>query len=184
MSKFNYQDELKRMVINKQLVEVHFRRDDEGLTAYLFFLNDEYLLFGEISKDATFHGTSICLSREVESIQTETKFIKELNKTIKNNNLHEEAWECIKGLKKPSFKDFLSLFQGSKTLLSIKTVDGAIFTGRVFALDDGVVVLDEYFLEDDERFSRTYIRQSLINSITVGGTWLEMNTKALKEKNL
>lgn len=184
MNNFNYQDELKKMVVNKQLVDIHFRGDDEGLIAYLFFLNEEYFMFGEVSKDATFAGTSICLTRELECIQTETRFIKELHKQIKNNELHEQAWDCIKEVKKISFKDFLSTFQGSKTLLSIKTVDGVVLTGRVFANDNEVVVLDEYYLEEDMRFSRTYINLSLINSITVGGTWLKINSESLKEKNL
>lgn len=180
MKTFNYKKDLKKLAKEKTLFEFCFRGSDERALGFLFSINDEYLVFGKISKDATFLGTTVCLSRELESLHTDTKLLQVFSSRQEIEQLAEEAFLCIKDAKEASFTGFLSAFQGTDTLVCLETVDKTAFTGKVVAHDDEVLVLDEYYLEDATRFSRMYIFLSLIDSITVGGTWLKINADALK----
>lgn len=180
MSNFNYQDELKRLIKNKELIEVDIRDDDERRTSYLFSINDEYLVFARVTNDATLGGVTICLTRDLGAIQTETRFCKALAANIKGNSLYDEALQYIQQVRQMNFRGFISAFKGSRTLLDIQTIEGS-FAGRVIDFDDDILVLDEYYVEEGLKASRTYLNQSSITSITVGSSWLKVVSSALPD---
>jgi hypothetical protein len=184
MKKFNYKDELKKMITTKQLVEVNLRGDGAHAVAYIMDASDEYLTFARISNEAVLQGVMICLTRDLESIQIETKFISELAKDIKDDSLHQEAAKILKDVKKFSFKGIASAFEGTETLIEVTTVDKDNFSGKVIALDDDALLLDEYYPQDHGRFARTYLNPSVFRCITVGGTWLKITSRSIADKNL
>ncbi len=179
MKKFNYKDELKKFIDSKQLVEVNFRGDKEHAVAYIMDANDEYLTFARISNDASLQGVIICLTRDLESIQVETKFIDELSKDIGDDSLHNEALKALENVKKFSFEGIVSAFVGTETLIEVTTVDNDNYSGKVIALDATAMVLDEYYPQDPGRFARTYLNPSLLLRVTVGGTWLKITSRSL-----
>jgi len=184
MKKFNYKDELKKMIDGKQLVEVNFRGDTEHAVAYIMDVNDDYLTFARISNDATLQGVIICLTRDLESIQVETNFINELSKYVADDSIHGEALEILEKVREFSFEGIISAFEGTETLIEVTTVDNDNFSGKVIALDDTALVLDEYYPQDHGRFARTYLNPSLFLRVTVGGTWLKIISRSIADKNL
>ena len=184
MKKFDYQDELKKIIDTKQLVEVNLRGDTEHAVAYIIDINDEYLTFARIGNDATLQGVIICLTNNLESIQVETNFINELSKDIRDDSLHTEALKIIEGVKKFSFKGVVSTFEGTETLIEVTTVDNENYSGKVIALDDRAMVFDEYYPQDHGRFARTYLNPSLFSRVTIGGTWLKIISRSVADKNL
>ncbi len=184
MNTFNYNDELQKMITSKQLVEFNLHGDTEHSVSYILNANDEYVTFAKITNDATLQGVIICLTSSLESIQIETRFIGELVKDIQDDSVHQEAVNILKDVKTFSFEGISSAFAGTDTMLEVTTEDNVNFTGKVIALDDTALVLDEYYSQDDGRFARTYLNPSQISRITVGGTWLKIITRSVADKNL
>lgn len=181
MSTFSYIDELKKIITTKQLVEVNVHGDGEHLVAYLLAANEEYLLFSQVTNDATFGGTTLRLTRDIESIQVETQFIKELSKDIDDDSLYQQAMKSIHGLKELSFEGIAELFEDSDTIISIKTVNDTLIAGKVIAHDDDILVIDEYYLQERERVARTYLNPSQIQYITIGSAWLQITQRAITD---
>lgn len=180
MNKFSYQNALKEIIDNRQLVEINVRDDDERSTAYLLDINDEYLVFARVTNDATLGGVTICLVSDLESIQTQTRFAEALSTLVKSDSLLKEAQQYLKSVKKTSFKDFVSAFKDDQALVDVKTIDSA-FTGRIIDFDNQILVLDEFYIEESVSFARTYLNPSTITSITVGGSWLNVVSRSLSE---
>jgi hypothetical protein len=183
MKKFNYRDELKKIIASKQLVEVNFRHDSEHAVSYILNANDEYLTFARISNSATLQGVITCLTRDLESIQVGTTFITELSKDIQDDSLHTEASKLLENVKKFSFEGIVSAFEGTDTIIEVTTVDNDNFSGKVIALDDRAMVLDEYYPQDPGRFARTYLNPSLLLRVTVGGPWLKIISRSITNTN-
>ncbi|MDQ3008642.1 MAG: hypothetical protein M3Q81_03525 [bacterium] len=70
-------------------------------------------------------------------------------------------------------------FEGTETLIEVTTVDNANRSGKVIAMDDTIIALDEHYPQDPGRFARTYIYPSQILCITVGGTWLNIIARSI-----
>ncbi len=183
MKKFNYKDELNRIISSKQLVEVNFRGDGEHAVAYLMGANDEYITFARINNDANLQGVITCLSRDLESIQLETNFIYELSKFINGDTLYKEAASILKDVKKFSFEGIVSAFVDTQMPIEVTTVDNDNFSGRVVGFDEMAMVIDEYYPQDHGRFARTYLNPSLIRCITVGGAWLKIISRSIEDKS-
>jgi hypothetical protein len=185
MKNFDFQTDLKRVIDSKLLVEINLGLGGNlnHVVAYIINANDDYLTFARISNDATLQGVTICLMRDIESIQTETKFIKELMKDITDDSLYQRVKKDIDKIKDFTFLGFISAFEATNTIIDI-TSENESYTGRVFAHDDKILVIDEYYAEDDGRFARSYINPSIITSITVGGTWLKIIARSLADKGI
>lgn len=173
MSNFNYQDELKKIITKKQLVEINVEGDDERSTSYLMAVNDEYLVFARVTNDGTLDGVTIALAGDLESIQTETRFTKALSNMMKGDSVYEEAQKLLQSVKKMSFAGFISAFKDTQVLVDIRTSDNA-FTGKVVDFDAEILVLNEIYVEEKQPFARTYLNPRLITSITVGSRWLKV----------
>ena len=102
---------------------------------------------------------------------------------MSDDSLYEEAIKEIENIKDFTFKGFFTAFEGTKKLVDIN-LESAGFTGRVIGLDDAVVAVDEYYAEENTRFSRTFINPLTLVSVTVGGTWLKIIARSLVEKNI
>lgn len=186
MKNFDFQNELKKIINGKQIIEVDLNHNSHELShvkGYIVDTNDDYLIIARITNDLTLDGVTIYRMEDVESIQVETSFLKELNKGIVDDSLYQEAVEYTKDVKKISFRDFITAFEGSKTLIDVTTESGS-HTGRVFAHDEKILVIDEYYVEDDGRFARSYINPKVITSITVGGAWLKIIQRSLADKKI
>lgn len=183
MKKFNFQEELKRLIESKQLVELNLNLEGKlghGV-GYIIDANEEYITFARVTNDATLEGVTICLTQGIESIETETNFTKELAKDITNDALYQEAIKNVEKVKKFSFLGFVSAFENTPAIVDISS-ENQNYTGRIIDHDDEMLVIDEYFAEDFGRFSRSYINPSIITSITVGGTWLKIIARSLSDK--
>ncbi|MDQ3008165.1 MAG: hypothetical protein M3Q81_01060 [bacterium] len=185
MKKFNYNDELRDIIDTKRLVEINLGLSSplDHCIAYLLDANDDYLTFARISNDIALQGITICRMDDMEAIEADTGFINELQKGITNNSLHTEVSDDIKGVKEFSFKGFISAFEATKTIIDI-TSENRSFTGRLAGYDKKILAIDEYYAEDNKRFSRTYINPANITAITVSGTWLKIISRSLTDNNI
>jgi hypothetical protein len=187
MQKSNYKDDLKKVIDSKQLVEIDLSLTGklDHFIAYILDANDDFLTVARISNDLTVQGVTICRMSDVETIQTETGFVKDLSKGITDDSLLKKVKVETEKVKNLTFGGFISAFENTKTIIEITTQDDENFTGRIVNNDNKrFLILDEYFPGDHGRFARTYINPAIITSFTVGGTWLETITRSVADQNL
>ena len=185
MNTFRFQDEVQKIIDAKKLVEVDLLLGGkfDHFIAFLIHVNDDYLTFARVSNDVTLQGVTICRMESLESIQTETGFVRELRKSLPDDTLFKESLKEVQLVKDFTFQGFTSAFVDTDRVLDV-TSENEGFTGKVIAYDESILLLDEYYAEDEERFARTYINPAIITTITVGGTWLKLIERSLAAKAL
>lgn len=184
MKNFDYSAELKKIIEGKQLVEVHLQGAPSFKVAYLLAANNDYLTFAEVSSSATFAGVIMCWMEDVDAIKVETIYLSELSKQIPDGSIHAKARELIKGMKSGTFDEFFASLEKSQTIAEITYENEDTLAGRVMGQTDSILVLDEYYAENDRRFARSYINKDIILRVAVDLTWLRTITNSLVDKKL
>lgn len=184
MNSFNYQDELKKLIKDRQLVEVSLHGAPTFKVAYLLSANDDYLTFAEVSSSATFAGVVLCRMDDVDSIGTESIYTSELSKRITDDSLYNQALDNIKSIKKFTPSGFVKAFGGTETIVELIDVDENEFAGRIIGSGDKYILFDEYYSEYAQRLVRKYVNAANISRIAVDVPWLRTISRSLADKNL
>ncbi len=184
MSNFSYQSELKKIIDTKQLTQISFNTDSEFKASYIVNANDEYLTLIEINPSATLAGIAICRVADIESIKVETLYLKEFMKMLPDDSLYQQAMKKIEHVKEFSFDGFASAFEKTDAVIGIACENDDTFAGRIVDHDDKVLVLDEFYVEYDHRFARSYIKLSTVSQISFEFPWLRTITRSLADKKL
>lgn len=184
MNTFDYQDELRKMIDNRQLVEVSFYGAPTFKVAYLLSANEDYLTFAEVSSSGTFSGVILCRMNSVDWIASEAIYLTELAKQITDESLYKQAQESIKGIKKFTPSGFITAFAGTETIVEFTDEDENIIAGRIIGHGKQHILVDEYASEHHERVARKYIDIVGIARISVDVPWLRTITRSLADRKL
>ncbi len=185
MNNFNYQNELKKIVQSKQLVQVHRNSTtNEFKAAYIVSIDDKYLTLIEVANDGTPFGVSIRHMDEVDVIKVETIYLSELAKHVNRDALYQQAMKSIENIKRFTFDGFASGLENTNTIVEVLKENGDVLIGRIVGHDDKILVLDEYREETDRRFARCYITFEIVAQISVDIPYLNIITQSLTDKNL
>jgi hypothetical protein len=152
--------------------------------AYLLCANEEFLTFAEVSSSALFAGVIMCKLADVDALKTETIYLGELVKSITDDSLYQQAAKAIENISDFTFDGFASGFEGADTLLEIVDENEDTFVGRVMAHDENVLVLDEYYTENDRRFAHSYINFATIIRLGINVPWVRTVARSLADKNI
>lgn len=181
---FDYQDELKKLITAKQLVEVSLIGAPTYKVAYLLSANDDYLTFAEISSSATFSGVILCRMNQVDWISSESLYVDELSKQITDESLYKQATDNIKNFKKFTPSGFITAFAGTSTIIELTDEDENVFAGRIVGHGEQHLLVDEYYAENQQRFARKYFNIANISRMAVDVPWLRTISRSLADKNL
>lgn len=182
MKSFNYQSELKKIIDNKELVEITLTNSKSShFKGYLLHADSEYLIFAAIGNEYVFQGVGIVRKSYLESIQVETHFVSQWKKGIKDDSIYAKAQKSISSIKEFSFEGFVKAFEGTETLVDVVT-EVENYTGKIIGHDDEILVIDEYFAEYETRYSRAFINPANIQSITIDSPWLDLLKQAMADR--
>src|SRR6185369_4558171 len=136
MKNFNYQDELQKIIDNKQLAEVRFHSNPGGFkVAYILNTNAKYLTLAEIEPKATLDGVCVYLMTDVYSIKVGTTYVNTWSKKITDESQYEQALKDIEGITDFSFEGFISRFENTDTLVEILLENTETLAGKIVAHD-------------------------------------------------
>lgn len=185
MNNFNYFNQLKEFEAEQTLVEVHLIDAPDMKVAYLLASNEEIIYFIEVGSDGGFSGLVLCYMENVESIKVESLYLEALSKQISKADVFQKAETYYRyQTDKWSFSDVLNYLQDNKFLVEVVDQNEKAIVGRVVAQDEMVLVLDEYYAENDRRFARAYINKNNITRVSYGSRWLNTIAQSLVDKNL
>ncbi len=185
MKNFNYQNELKKIVENKQLVQVYFHDTPSDYSvAYLLSADDDFITLAEIANTAAFDGVTIRHMSDVDIIKPDTIYLNELMKQITDDSLYQQAMKDVEGIEKFSFDGFISGLENTGTIVEILSTNGDNFTGKITGYDDEVLILEEYRSELPRTLSRAYIRLKVVAQISVDIPYLRIIARALADKSI
>ncbi len=184
MSTFHFSELLTQLIADKNLVEVHLAGAPTYKVAYLLGASEEFLTFAEVSSSATLSGVIMCRMDDVEAIKTETIYCGELAKQLAGDSLYQQAVAVSAKLEAHTFDGFMSAFAKTATLVEVTDLNENVVAGRVIDHDDKILVLDEFYAENDRRFGRSYISQPTIARLAVLVPWINTIARSLADKNL
>lgn len=185
MKKFNYKDELKKIIENKQLTQVYLNGEpNQFKVAYIIDANSDYLTLGEINDNTSLDGVGIYRIRDIALLKVDTVYLNEFIKQINHDSLYKQISSDLVGIKKFTIEGFVSVFENTNTVVEILTEDANALVGRIIAHDDEAVVLAEFKAEVDRSMGRTYVNFDMIARIAVDIPYLRVISKSLTDKNL
>lgn len=183
--KFSFENDLEEIVASKKLIEIQLNGESSlNKVGYIVAVNKEFLTFADINPTGAFVFVSIYRMDDINAIKVETVYLSEFSKKITDDSIYEQALKLVENIEEYSFDGFISAFEGTKQIIEIDDENDDELSGRIVSHDDKVVVLDEYYAEYAQRFSRSYIRKSNITKISVGAPWLQTISRALTDRNL
>lgn len=184
MKNFNYIDELKEIIKNRQLVEVFLHGGPTFKVGYLLHVNEDYLTFAEISPSATFSGVILCRMDDIEWISSESIYLDELSKQITDSSAYDQALRNIESIKKFTPSGIVEAFSGTKKLIELTSEDETVIAGRIIGFDKQYLLVDEYYAEYSQRFARKFINAVMIIRMAIDVPWVRTIEHSLSEKSL
>ncbi len=183
MAKFNYLDELKKIVDSKKLVELNLPQE-EGVVAYVLRVNEEFITIAEISASAILLAVSTYRLSDISQIKLDSIYLSEFSKMLTDKSLYLEAKKSIESMKDCSFNGFLEAFVGTETLVELADEKGDTFQGKIVSYEDDRIIMDEYYSQYDKRFARTIIKRDILVGFAVNTPRIRILSRVLAEKNL
>lgn len=184
MKQFNIQNELKKIIDSKQLIEIDLRGIEELIYAYLLKSNEEYLTLAVINANGMFSGVTICRMEDINLISTESNFINEMAKLVESDSVYLQSLKEIEDIEEFTFIGFVSYLEETKSVAAVTRDNQENIEGRIAGFDDMFMVIDEYAAGKDKKIARTYFPFSDITRISVGTILLKSTSKYLAENNL
>lgn len=184
MDQINYFSELKKIADSKQLVEINLHGAPTFKVGYILGSNEDFLTFAEVHSSAAYAGTIICRMEDIESIKTETLYLAELVKRIKDDSIYSQAIEDTKNIKDNTFDGFIASFISTDTIVEVTNTNEETYAGRLVGHDSDVLVLDEYYSEYPKRLAHTYLNKAYISRLAISVPWLITISRSLVDKNL
>lgn len=184
MSKFDYQNELKRLMNSGELVSVRFRTSSDSFKAgYILEITPENLLLMEVDDVTKLDGVTLYRMSDITAVAIDTPYLREMKKQVPKDAIYPQVQLILRGLKKITFESFIELFEGTNQIVEIMTEDPNTWTGKIIAHDDSVVVLDEYDFGKVERSARSYIDLSQIGRMAIEIPYLKTISKIFENTN-
>ena len=180
MKNYSFSDEIKRATSEKRLVELQLDKWQMRV-GYIIGFDSEYLMYAAVSPKVSLEEIAVIHLSSVTMIRLSGLYLDKFTKKVTSDNLFLAAKKTVLAVQKPTFDGFISAFAGKNILVEIDYGDEDKFACKIVAHDETSVMIDEYYSEQAECYSRTIIRKDRINRVAINLDWLIIIDEFLKE---
>lgn len=180
MQKFHFQNEISKLVENKTLTAVRFKKTPgEFKVAYLIDVNTEFTTLAEIDERGELDGVCMYRSEEISSFSTHTQYMSKLEEKI-DSSLLEHALEKIEKVKEFNFRGFAKAFENTDTLVEVEYQTNFGPAGKIIGYDEEALLLHELD-EHDGVISHALIKFSSITCMSIDIPYMRVIVASLKK---
>lgn len=180
MNNFNLKAEIQKWINEKKLVQIHHSEHSQDFdVAYIFHLDNDYITFADLGTHGIYGGITICHLDEVNLFKTESIYLSQFAKKIKNDNIYQKALATLSKINKFTPEGLFISLRGEKDIVGLQYITGEDFGGRIVDFDEKTLILDEYNCENAQSFARTYLIIDKIVKIKLAADWLNTISQAL-----
>src|SRR5258708_29844277 len=106
-------------------------------------------------------------------------YIRGLVKLNTGSSLQQQALKNVENIKDFSFDGFISGFENTDTIVEVLYESDNASAGKITAHNKEVLVLDEYYAQNDQGLVRSYISRETITRISVDIPYLRIIARFL-----
>lgn len=184
MKHFDQLEDLQKTKEARELVEIFLNGVPTMKVAFLLHVSPEYLTFIEVSPEATLDGVTVCKGEDIDSISTDTIYLREFSKFHSLDEVYQQGLQSMSGVKEHTFDGMYAYLEQTAVVTQITTYSEETVTCRIVGRTDNILIFDEYAVENKERIARTYFDSDKISRVTIELPRLRLISRFLAENNL